>query len=95
MVKYVLHIIADCCTPDAASEILSFLRESAVGTELYAESIQPYWKVPGQGTLVCSFLSSLPMEELRTILADHWEGDVVDARWSRIHVPHAVFLWLF
>ena len=94
MAKYYLRIITEGCTSDTEGAILAFLRESIGCTALYAEPIQPNWKNPGQGEMSVSFLSELSLEQIQAMLGDHWEGENADIRWSRIHVPHAVFLWL-
>ena len=94
MAKYYLRFITEDCTSDAEDAILAFLRESIGCSALYAEPIQHYWKNPGQGEISVSFVSGLSMEQIKTMLADQWDAEVADSRWSHIHVPHAVFLWL-
>lgn len=94
MAKFFLRIITDCCTQETELALTGYLHTLPEITEVHAEPIKPYWKHPKQGELVCSFVSAQAVEALRLFLADHWEDDVADARRSRIHVPHAVFLWL-
>ena len=94
MTKYFLRIITASDSQDTAEEILSFLQTFSAVSELYAEPIKPYWKTPEQGELLCSFSSPLPIEKIQAVLAGHWEGDVADARWSQLHLPHSTFLWL-
>ena len=94
MTKHYLRIIMEDCTSDTQEAILAFLRESIGCTALYAEPTQPYWKNPGQGEMSVSFLSELSMEQIQAMLADHWEGENADIRWSHIRVPYGNFLWL-
>lgn len=94
MAKYHLRIITDSCSEAVETALTWFLRSQPGISELHIDALKPYWKNPGQGELNCSFSSSLSLCELQAILADHWETDVADIRWSRIHAPCAVFLWL-
>ena len=94
MTKYCLRIITDCCTLDAEQEASAFLCSLHGITDIHMEPIAPYWKHPQQGKLQVSFLSALPMAEIQVLLADCCESNVADSRWSCVHVPHAVFLWL-
>ena len=94
MTKYDLRIITDCCTQEAEQKTSAFLRSLHGLTDIHMEPIAPYWKQPAQGELQVSFLSALAIAEIQALLADCWEGDVADSRWSCVHVPHAVFLWL-
>lgn len=94
MTTYFLRIITDCCTRKAEQEVTAFLRALHDVADIHMEPIQPYWKHPKQGEVQTSFVSTLPMEAIQSVLADRWEGENADSRWSMIHVPHAVFLWL-
>ena len=94
MTKYYLRIITDCCAREAEQKASAFLRSLHGLADIHMEPIAPYGKHPVQGELQVSFLSALPMTEIQVLLADCWEGDVADSRWSCVHVPHAVFLWL-
>lgn len=94
MTKYCLRIITDCCAREVEQKASAFLRSLHGLADIHMEPIAPYWKQPAQGELQVSFLSALPMTEIQVLLADCWEGDVADSRWSCVHVPHAVFLWL-
>lgn len=94
MTRFFLRIITDCVTQAAEQSISDFLRSLPGITEIHTEPIKPYWKHPEQVELVCSFNSPISVKEIQALLADCWEGDVADSRWSCVHVPHAVFLWL-
>ena len=94
MARHYLRIITEDCSSDTEGAILAFLRESIGCTALYAEPIQPYWKNPVQGDMSVSFLSELSMKQIQAMLADHWDGDAADSRWSHIRVPNSTFLWL-
>ena len=94
MTNYYLRIITDCATQAAGQLISDFLNELSGITEIHMEALQPYWKNPGQSELSVNFVSELSMVQVQAMLADHWESDVADSRWSRIHVPSAAFLWL-
>ena len=91
MTRFFLRIITDCVTQAAEQSIFDFLR-SLPG--IHTEPIKPYWKQSEQVELVCSFNSPISVKEIQALLADCWEDDVADSRWSCIHVPHVVFLWL-
>lgn len=94
MAKYYLRIITDCTAQTAEQLVCDYLNDLPGITEIHTEAVQPYWKNPGQGEMSVSFLSDLAMEQIQAMLADHWDGDAADSRWSWIHVHHAVFLWL-
>ncbi len=94
MTKYYLRIITDCATQAAGQLISDYLNGLPGITGIHTEVVQPYWKNPGQGEMSVSFLSELSMEQIQAMLADHWDSDVADSQWSRIHVPSATFLWL-
>ena len=94
MTNYYLRIITDCATQAAGQLISDYLNGLPGITGIHTEAVQPYWKNPGQGEISVSFVSALSMEQIQAMLGDHWEGENADIRWSRIHVPHAVFLWL-
>ena len=93
-VKYFLRIITDCCARETEQKVSTFLRSLHGITDFHMDPIAPYRKYPVQGEVQVSFLSARPMAEMQALLADHWEGEVADARWSCILVPHAVFIWL-
>lgn len=94
MAKYYLRIITVCATQAAAQLISDYFTGLPDITGIHMEAVQPYWKNPGQGEMSVSFLSELSMEQIQAMLADHWDGDAADSRWSRIYVPSATFLWL-
>lgn len=94
MEKYFLRIITACAAQAAGQLISDYLNDLPGITEIHMEAIQPYWKNPGQGEMSVSFLSELSMIQIQAMMADHWDGDEADSRWSRIHVPFAAFLWL-
>ena len=94
MTRFFLRIITDCCTRETEQEIAAFLRNLCNVMDIHMEPIVPYWKHPEQGEIQASFVGALPTEAMQSALADHWEGENADSRWSRIHVPHAAFLWL-
>ncbi|MBE6923600.1 MAG: hypothetical protein E7465_10615 [Ruminococcaceae bacterium] len=94
MAKFYLRIIIDCVIQDADQLISDFLSAQPGITDLHTEPVKVYWKNPGQGELSASFVSALSIEEIRQMLADHWKDESADVRWSRIHVPHAIFIWL-
>lgn len=54
----------------------------------------PYWKDPRQGELSFHFLTNTTLETVQSLFADTWQADTADIRWSKIHCPHAVFLWI-
>lgn len=94
MAKYYLRIITDSCSETVKNSLTRFLNSQPAISEPHIDVLHPYWKIPGQGELNCSFSSFQPLCEVQAIFADHWETDVADARRSRIHAPHAVFIWL-
>ena len=57
-------------------------------------SYVPYWKEPRQGELSAHFLTQLPLKTVQSRFADTWQADTADIRWSHIHCPHSVFLWI-
>ena len=94
MTIYYLRIITDCAAQAAAQLISDYFTGLPDITGIHMEAVQPYWKNPEQGEMSVSFRSELSMEQIQAMLADHWDGDAADSRWSRIHVPSAAFLWL-
>ena len=94
MTRYYLRIITDCATQAARQLISDYLNDLPGITGIHTEAVQPYWKNPGQGEMSVSFLSELSMEQIQAMLADHWEGENADIRWSHIRVPYGNFLWL-
>ena len=94
MTNYYLRIITDCATQAAGQLISDYLNGLPGITEIHTEAVQPYRKNPVQGEMSVSFLSELSMEQIQAMLADHWDSDAADSRWSRIQVPFATFLWL-
>ena len=94
MTRFFFRIITLLCAPEIEKEITSFLNGFLSPSELYTEPMKSYWKNPDQGELSGSFLCSRSIAEIQTVLADHWEGEVADAQWSNIRIPHAVFVWL-
>ena len=94
MTRYYLRIIADHHSEESEQAIFTFLHSLSDVSSLHTQAIQPYWKNPGQGEVSASFVSGLSMEKIQGMLADRWESNTADVRWSMIYVPHAAFLWL-
>ena len=91
MNKYFLRFITAACTDTAEKELTAFLKARF---DAQTEPIRPYWKNPGQGEMLCQISSAEPMLSIQAVLADSWEAGTADARWSRIHAPHTVFIWV-
>lgn len=91
MQKYYLRFITGSCSDVVEQELTAFLK-TRFNTQI--EPLRPYWKNPGQGELLCQILSAEPMASIQALLADNWDSDTADARWSRVHAPHTVFIWV-
>ena len=94
MPKYYLRIIADSCSTITEKALNQYLHSLPMVSRIHTEPLKSYWKIPEHGEMNCSFISGQSIEEIQAVLADHWEGDNADARWSHIHVPYASFIWL-
>lgn len=94
MARYYFRIITDCRTWEVEQTISKFLHALPGVTDVYIASLIPYWKNSGQSEISASFDNRLSLAEIQAMLANRWESDTADARWSSIYVPHAIFLWL-
>ena len=94
MPNYLLRIITDSCSPSVEDELNRFFLALPEIQDFRTELLAPYWKIPDRGEVLCAFACSQSLSEIQPFFASCWEGSVADARWSHIHVPHAIFLWL-
>ena len=91
------RIITDTYSTAAEESVKEFLSQqlNALGiSSVVFSSYIPYWKEPHQGELSAHFLTQISLETIQSQFADTWQADTADSRWSKIHCPHAVFLWI-
>lgn len=97
MNKIYCRIITENYSTAAEESVKEFVsqRLSSLGisTAVFSSYV-PYWKEPRQGELSAHFLTQLPLEAVQSQFADTWRSDTADIRWSHIHCPHTVFLWI-
>lgn len=82
---------------NSENQVKSFVTDklASIGIhEITFTQMRAYWKSADQGEISCQFLSEQPLEQIQSLFADTWRSDCADARWSRIHCPHATFMWI-
>ena len=91
------RIITTDYTPATENTVKDFVTRTLAPLGISPIAFPPfvtYWKNPGQGELTFHFLTQTSLETIQRLFADTWQSDTADTRWSQIHCPHAVFLWI-
>ena len=91
------RIITTDYTPATENTVKDFVTRELGSLGISAVAFRPfvpYWKAPRQGELSFHFLTGTALETVQALFADTWQSDTADTRWSRIHCPRAVFLWI-